>query len=661
MMPLFWIAVNLMGLAILAFMYGNADKASAKRILAHRVFRYLQIAVMLYVIVDMGTYILEGASFPMGSSLHYVFSTLYYVSAPLVGFLYLLYCDCKVYEDETGLKRRVWYYAAPAVVSALLALLSPFTHMVYSIDGNNFYQSGDFRWIALMVAFGYVLASYPLLAVKTRKKRAIFPKGPGICFYLFPVPPLVLAFLQPHCGQPLLGTGFAISVFFLYIQHIQSSSEDSRKLSARFHNINTAQFAVVSFLIIAGMLWTFCRITGGVAKDYAVYHADSTAKVFSAYLNQETGSLYTEIDLSGAAQNTLSQYDDTKIRSLIIDQNGVIRMDSARLGGENIPLPGSAKTIGEEVTNPEFRDAVRRHLEGMGGRFEELGGGQTTAVELTGGPYPYAAIAPIGATRWSVVTLFDSSALFSLSKLLPPLVMIAVLLVLFAFSSSVITRQLIFTPLKLLVDSLLRMRENTSQGLYGLERQDEIGRLSNMIQELFTTGYRDSLTGIYNRRYMELTLRQVTVTLSRVESKLSIMMADVDFFKKYNDTYGHDQGDECLKAVAKTLDQTVMRSGDFVARYGGEEFVIVLPGTDEEGARFVADKILTAVLDLNIPHEKTSPGTVTLSIGITSGTYTYKQNWEEYLKQADKALYMAKRNGRNQWIFLPAPEGRKEK
>ena len=140
--------------------------------------------------------------------------------------------------------------------------------------------------------------------------------------------------------------------------------------------------------------------------------------------------------------------------------------------------------------------------------------------------------------------------------------------------------------------------------------------------------------------------------LSRARSMITIMMIDVDFFKKFNDTYGHAEGDECLKAIAGTLSKIATRKSDFVARYGGEEFAVVLPGTDEKGARFVAEKMLAAVRDLKIPHIKNDGKVVTISIGVATGDYTYTQSWTDYQKKADEALYMSKNNGRNRYTLL---------
>jgi len=128
----------------------------------------------------------------------------------------------------------------------------------------------------------------------------------------------------------------------------------------------------------------------------------------------------------------------------------------------------------------------------------------------------------------------------------------------------------------------------------------------------------------------------------------------VDYFKKYNDTYCHADGDNCLKAIAKALGKTMQRKVDSAARYGGEEIVVVLPDTDETGAKTVAEKILTAVRDLKIPHEKNDSGNgiATISIGITTGNSKVSQDSSDYLKKADDALYLSKENGRNRYTYL---------
>jgi diguanylate cyclase (GGDEF)-like protein len=131
------------------------------------------------------------------------------------------------------------------------------------------------------------------------------------------------------------------------------------------------------------------------------------------------------------------------------------------------------------------------------------------------------------------------------------------------------------------------------------------------------------------------------------------MMIDIDFFKKYNDSYGHSQGDVCLRSVAGALSSSVTRADDFVARYGGEEFAVVMPNTDEAGALLLADKMLNAVRACNIPHEMNEAADcVTISIGVTSGVVANSLSGLDFIKRADDALYLSKQSGRNKYTYV---------
>lgn len=164
----------------------------------------------------------------------------------------------------------------------------------------------------------------------------------------------------------------------------------------------------------------------------------------------------------------------------------------------------------------------------------------------------------------------------------------------------------------------------------------------------------DGLTGIYNRRYMEDNMKNIIKKLSRAQGGLiSLLMIDIDLFKKYNDTYGHSAGDDCLRSVAEAIRKSILRNEDFAARYGGEEFAVVLPNTDEKGARHMADKLLENVRALNIPHEKSEAAPyVTISVGITTGRVNFTNCSVDYVKRADEALYVSKQTGRNKYTFL---------
>jgi diguanylate cyclase (GGDEF)-like protein len=162
----------------------------------------------------------------------------------------------------------------------------------------------------------------------------------------------------------------------------------------------------------------------------------------------------------------------------------------------------------------------------------------------------------------------------------------------------------------------------------------------------------DSLTGIYNRRFMDDNFKRIMKSVSRSKGELTVMMLDIDYFKKYNDTYGHNMGDACLKAVAKALSESA-RMNDCVIRYGGEEFVILLPNTDEAGAGITAARFLESVQSLCIPHRSSDIANyVTISIGATTVKVRLKHQYMDYIERADKALYMSKNTGRDRYTHL---------
>jgi diguanylate cyclase (GGDEF)-like protein len=139
-------------------------------------------------------------------------------------------------------------------------------------------------------------------------------------------------------------------------------------------------------------------------------------------------------------------------------------------------------------------------------------------------------------------------------------------------------------------------------------------------------------------------------------------MTDVDFFKKYNDAYGHPAGDECLRRVAEALAKAVRRPADLPARYGGEEFALILPSTPREGASRVAESVRSGVEALALPHAGSDVARyVTLSLGIATLEPGESVSVKDFIERADTALYAAKRGGRNRWaIYCPPEEGRAE-
>lgn len=164
---------------------------------------------------------------------------------------------------------------------------------------------------------------------------------------------------------------------------------------------------------------------------------------------------------------------------------------------------------------------------------------------------------------------------------------------------------------------------------------------------LHTLVYLDGLTGIFNRRYLDNTLeKQIALGKRQRQRDISVLMIDIDHFKLFNDQFGHLAGDEALRQVAETIEDTCLRPNDIVARYGGEEFVVILPNTDASGAAFVAAKIVSAISSLAIPHPATDYGRVTISAGIATSAYEAASK-NEIIERADQQLYLAKQSGRN--------------
>ncbi|TGE33751.1 diguanylate cyclase [Desulfosporosinus sp. Sb-LF] len=177
---------------------------------------------------------------------------------------------------------------------------------------------------------------------------------------------------------------------------------------------------------------------------------------------------------------------------------------------------------------------------------------------------------------------------------------------------------------------------------------EERAQLERANQELSYLSSIDGLTGIANRRYFDQFLAQLWSLAARNSEPIALIMCDIDFFKAYNDTYGHLQGDECLKKVAAAIKRSLQRQVDLAARYGGEEFVVVLPNTDVKGALIVAESLRANVESLEIPHHSSSvTQKVTISLGVAIGLANPTVLPSTLIESADIALYEAKQNGRN--------------
>lgn len=197
--------------------------------------------------------------------------------------------------------------------------------------------------------------------------------------------------------------------------------------------------------------------------------------------------------------------------------------------------------------------------------------------------------------------------------------------------------------------SLLRLKQEVEKRK---ERERQLVDLSRKLKrlnaELERLTIQDPLTKIANRRLFERRLGQEHRRMQREKKPLSLVMCDVDFFKKYNDSYGHMAGDTCLRAVARAIDASARRPADLPARYGGEEFALILPDTGPVGALAVGEMVRHNIARLAIPHPASGVGpTLTVSVGVATGLPVSEFSPGDLVDLADRALYCAKEEGRN--------------
>lgn len=183
-----------------------------------------------------------------------------------------------------------------------------------------------------------------------------------------------------------------------------------------------------------------------------------------------------------------------------------------------------------------------------------------------------------------------------------------------------------------------------------LQQADLYNRLERANEKLRWLATTDGLTEVFNRRYFDYYLRHEWRRLLRDQQPFSLLLCDIDYFKAYNDYYGHPAGDVCLKQIAGAIRSSTHRPADLVARYGGEEFAVILPNTNLTGACQIAEQIQVEVAAQRLPHKTSLIGDrVTVSIGVTTHIPTRREKPEHLITAADAALYLAKDKGRNQY------------
>ncbi|TGG94214.1 diguanylate cyclase [Natronospirillum operosum] len=415
----------------------------------------------------------------------------------------------------------------------------------------------------------------------------------------------------------------------------------NRHWVSRWHSLTTRQ-AVLTFVIaliisiIAGLI--------ELLDDVRVLRAD---------IQQQTGRL---LQLAGATAAEAAFQLNEELGEQVVSgiYNGgdvsrvVLRDDFGR-------VMASRETIGEADSG-----ALLRHLFGDITDYHvpltyDMGGGR--AAEAVGELDMQLSLRVIGDAF-----LERSALIFSLGMLKA---LVIALLVVLTF------HVLITRPLLRVYTAIVTVDPdqpgNWSRPRFRAHRNDELGSLVQALDDLLRAFQKgldqrdelhqistiDGLTGIPNRRRFDEFLARQWLDSRRQKSPLAVIFIDIDYFKPFNDNYGHGVGDDCLREVARALTRALPRATDLVARYGGEEFVCILPHTDLDGACAVAERLRLAIQALAIPHAWSDvDDLVTVSMGVASAVPGRAGSWsqDDLLAAADRRLYQAKQNGRNRIV-----------
>jgi len=377
--------------------------------------------------------------------------------------------------------------------------------------------------------------------------------------------------------------------------------------------------------------------------------------------NNPLGVICSGLSLDETIDCLFSQYDSKNVLGYIIDKNGYIQLGSVS-SDFRFEKGKSRNNIRTICSDPVFVSALGEYLSNINDYFDIYS--QAEVIKLDKNYYMYASIAPIADTDWSIVIFFNNHALYSIRKFFPLLIIMLSAFLIYTLVSNIFMHWLVFRPVNHLTNSLSASNFYIGE-IFGRDRDDEIGILAQTIQrmrdrlstynaELLRAARErerliriDQLTDIPNRRNFDERLPLEWGRAIRTKTPISLLILDLDYFKDYNDTYGHLQGDKALQIIAKVFTQELKRSSDLAARWGGEEFAILLANTDFSGAHDVAERIRQKTEELQIVLTDGSISKITVSIGINSLIPTTNNLLEEFIHHADMALYTAKREGRN--------------
>ncbi|MDD2463288.1 MAG: diguanylate cyclase [Desulfobulbus sp.] len=329
------------------------------------------------------------------------------------------------------------------------------------------------------------------------------------------------------------------------------------------------------------------------------------------------------------------------------------------------PVPSEAGVCGSIEQGIPHRQERLNFFELNNGKFIKSCAGYP---DITGKPlFGIQYLFPREITRKGIASMGYAAALVIASGL----IIVCIL--------NLILQQVILRPIQQLTDHALAIeQEKDFSRRIDMAREDEIGKLAHSLdtmvqtidvqtselqlanEQLIILSVQDGLTGIANRRMFDRYLNKEWRRAMREQVPLALILLDVDFFKKYNDTYGHQQGDRCLIAVAETMQKIIRRPADLAARYGGEEFAIILPNTHQEGAMLIAERVREGLQTLEIPHSGSDVSAhVSISLGVATTVPQANTDVtvaiDTFVETADRGLYQAKLQGRNRTVCAEFP------
>ncbi|WP_050469859.1 diguanylate cyclase [Herbaspirillum chlorophenolicum] len=458
-------------------------------------------------------------------------------------------------------------------------------------------------------------------------------------------------------------------------EQMQRYLEQHLSLNAQFFNVSVveANGAMIANYADAGQVNRFSM----AGRDYLVDTVKAKKGVISRPLKSKMSNRSVVL-MTEPLLNAHGEVDLVLVASIDLKEHNFLgQFTDVRLGKSGFMYIFT--TDGIVVEHPD-KELILNHMDVAGGQGianeQALKGfeGSMDSVDQAGEP-ALTSYKRMSSTNWIIGAHYLSSDAYApIAEMQERAILAATVLTVLAGILAWWFVNRLFLPLQRLLAHIQRIRQDKSLAqLPGEVRQDELGdlhgafnalmqerknieaeldearvNLEEMNKTLSRLALEDALTGLANRRQFERGLQEEFNRAARTGLSLAVIMIDVDYFKQYNDLYGHMAGDKVLRRLGSAIRDTNVRPEDLLARYGGEEIAVLLPGAKLEGAMMVAERIRKSVQGLGIEHTASATGYLTISIGVSAvAPQRQVDNPEDVLREADEALYLAKAAGRD--------------